>query len=46
MDNKERLINDLALENAQLRINNMELNYEIERLIKMNQELNEKGGDE
>lgn len=46
MDNKERLINDLALENAQLRINNMELKYEIERLTKMNQELNEKGGDE
>ena len=33
MDNKDRLINDLALENAQLRINIMELKYEIERLL-------------
>ena len=40
MDNKDRLINDLALENAQLRINIMELKYEIERL------LNEKKGDD
>lgn len=46
MDNKDRLINDLALENAQLRIDNMELKYEIERLLKVNQELSEKGGDE
>ena len=41
MDNKDRLINDLALENAQLRINIMELKYEIERLQKQ-----EKGVDE
>lgn len=41
MDNKDRLINDLALENAQLRINIMELKYEIERLLN-----EEKGVDE
>lgn len=41
MDNKDRLINDLALENAQLRINIMELKYEIERLLS-----EEKGVDE
>jgi hypothetical protein len=34
METKDRLISDLALENAQLRINLMECNYEIERLGK------------
>lgn len=40
MEIKERLINDLATENAQLRVTLMEARYEIERL---NEEL-KKGG--
>ena len=32
MDDKDRLINDLAVENTQLRINEKMLKYEIERL--------------
>ena len=38
MDNKERLINDLALENAQLRIDIMQLKYEIEKLTAQKEE--------
>jgi len=39
MDNRDRLINDLALENTKLRIDNMQLNYDIEEMTKKIKEL-------
>ena len=39
MDNRDRLINDLAIENTKMRIDIMQLNYEIENLNKQIVEL-------
>lgn len=39
MDNRDRLINDLAIENTKLRIENMQLRYDLDEFNSLKQEL-------
>lgn len=46
MENRDRLINDLAIQYMQLKLENMQMNYEIESLKKIIEELQKKEGNE